>query len=229
MREIIADALERTDIFGATPYAIRESIGTAMERTVVRYEGDRIIFDRGSRLTSLPFLVEGRAVAEINSEDGHRMLVERFRAPEILASSILFSPRQLLPVTVRSEGYCIMASITKGELLHYCRKDQAVLTGLLNDMGHRTAFLAARLRLSEFASLRQRIAVFLLEEASQQQRLSVHLSQSREELADLFGVARPSLSRELGAMSREGLISCHESAIDVLDVEGLRSLKSGCD
>lgn len=43
----------------------------------------------------------------------------------------------------------------------------------------------------------------------------------REEMADYMGVARPSLSRELGAMQNEGIIALHGRAIEVVDQERL--------
>lgn len=48
----------------------------------------------------------------------------------------------------------------------------------------------------------------------------------RTSLAELFGVARPSLSRELGEMEKRGYIAMGGRDIRILDREGLRSLRS---
>jgi Mn-dependent DtxR family transcriptional regulator len=52
------------------------------------------------------------------------------------------------------------------------------------------------------------------------------LEASKERLASLFGVARPSLSRELGEMERRGLIRVEGREIAILDEQGLRELRS---
>jgi CRP-like cAMP-binding protein len=50
------------------------------------------------------------------------------------------------------------------------------------------------------------------------------LPMSKERLAETFGVTRPSLSRELGAMARDGLIAVEGRRIRILDREGLAAL-----
>jgi CRP-like cAMP-binding protein len=54
----------------------------------------------------------------------------------------------------------------------------------------------------------------------------VRLDASKERLATLFGVARPSLSRELGELQRRGLVEVRGRTIAILDPAGLMRLKA---
>ena len=67
-------------------------------------------------------------------------------------------------------------------------------------------FLAEKVRLLRFGTLRQRIAGHLLALAGQQKTDNPVWRYSREQTADLLGVARPSLSRELSLMVQGGFI-----------------------
>lgn len=229
MRDVIRDALKGSPLFRDVDATRLDMIVSEMERDVVRHSAEQTIFVRGSTLQHLHLLVDGRAEAGIFSQDGHHIRVERIIAPDVLASSILFAPKPVLPVTVTAVTTCTIASLPRERLLDYCRKDRDLLLGLLHDMGRRTTFLAARLRLSEFASLRQKIAAYLSEELERCDGAVIHVSLSREALADVFGVARPSLSRELGNMTREGLIRCDGNTIEILDAAALEALKRGCE
>ncbi len=229
MREIIAHALSGTLPFKGVAERRLLRMADDMEGAVVRYSPGRTVAIRGATLDHLMLLVDGQAQAEIFSADGHHLRVERFFAPEIIASSILFAPEPILPVTVTSVSRCTLAGMARERLLFHCREDRDVLLGLLHDMGRRTAFLANRLRLSEFATLRQKIAVFLVDEMDRRGTSVIRPTLSRETLADMFGVARPSLSRELGNMAREGIVRCEGSTIEILDEAAIRTLQRGCD
>ncbi|MDP0953265.1 helix-turn-helix domain-containing protein, partial [Klebsiella pneumoniae] len=48
---------------------------------------------------------------------------------------------------------------------------------------------------------------------SRTKKLCIHLTDTRETLAEQFGVTRPSLSRELHRMKNEGLINLYKNII----------------
>jgi CRP-like cAMP-binding protein len=51
-----------------------------------------------------------------------------------------------------------------------------------------------------------------------QGRPSIELTMSKKSLAEMFGVSRTSLSRELQKMSAEGLITFDSKSIQILDI-----------
>jgi CRP/FNR family transcriptional regulator, dissimilatory nitrate respiration regulator len=179
------------------------------------------IVPRGTPMTALLILLDGNA-----------MIVENIHDPEVIATAMLSAPEPHFPVTVVADSACTYARLEREMLLTMSQKNRTVLEALLGDAGRRTAFLAARLRLTQFASLRQRIAVFISEEKIRTDRNGVdyiHVSQTRQELADMFGVARPSLSRELGRMGDEGIIWADGAAIQIIDRSALEALVTGCE
>ncbi|MDA3949002.1 MAG: Crp/Fnr family transcriptional regulator [Spirochaeta sp.] len=212
----------------------RELTGVAehLFETIRTAEAEHEIVSRGTPMTALLILLDGNAHAEIITGDGHAMIVENFHGPDVIATAMLFAPNPHFPVTVVADSACAYAWLGRETLLTMSQQNRSVLEALLGDAGRRTAFLAARLRLTQFASLRQRIAVFISEEKIRTDRNGVdyiHVSHSRQELADMFGVARPSLSRELGKMADEGMIWVSGATVQVLDRNAIEALVSGCD
>ena len=67
--------------------------------------------------------------------------------------------------------------------------------------------------------IREKIACFLVEQQDKEGRING--SFSREEMADYLNVARPSLSRELGKMQQEGIISLERRQIQIKDQKRL--------
>lgn len=206
----------------------------------LRFQKGQLILLQGCIYTSLHILIEGNAWAEMSDEEGHCIRVETFSPVEALATAVLFSTRPVLPVTVGAQTDCRIIAFPKSEILNFCMKEPSILEACLADAGSRIQFLSERLQMMEFATLRERIVHWLIKQAYKSQgslanfnvggpanpkRVDVRIEPSFEKLADVMGVARPSLSRELGNMRREGLIQVSGRTITVFDIEELKSVR----
>lgn len=111
-----------------------------------------------------------------------------------------------------------------------------ICVGAINGNGTRIQFLSERLRLTRFATLRQRIADWLVRQAQSNLEglpaqplkvLKAHVEPSFEKMADLMGVERPSLSRELSHMRDDGLIEIEGRMIYLKNYETLKRIRHG--
>ncbi|MCX8013635.1 MAG: Crp/Fnr family transcriptional regulator [Rectinema sp.] len=206
----------------------------------LKFRKGELLLLQGCIYTSLHILVEGNAWAEMSDEEGHCIRVETFAPVEALATAVLFSARPILPVTVGAQTDCRVIAFPKQEILNFCLKEKTILEAYLADAGLRLQFLSERLQLMEFATLRERIVHWLLkqaykstcrfaqinnEDAGRYPPITVKVEPSFEKLADLMGVARPSLSRELSHMRKEGLIGIQGRTITIPDIELLKALR----
>jgi CRP-like cAMP-binding protein len=232
MKDLERDILTKIPLFSSLPEKDRVELGEFLLSSAVTVPPNCIIAERGTPMDELLVLLDGTAHAEIISGDGQAMIVESFRGPDIIATAMLFAPQPHFPVTLIADSGCTCAKFPRERLLDLSQKHRSVLNALLADTGRRAAFLTSRLRLAQFASLRQRIAVYLTELRRKRDKNGleyVHVSHSRQELADMFGVARPSLSREIGRMCDEGLIFVSGSTVQIIDDTTLEALVSGCE
>lgn len=211
-----ADLLELGSYLRAAPVSVRA------------YPPESVILLAGSAYEELRVLLEGEASAEMTDGEGRTVVVETLKAPDAVATAVLFAPERRLPVTVAARGGVRLASIPRGVLLGAAARFPPVLEALLLDMGSRLAFLAAKYRSASFATLAERLADWLLERASRDGSggLSVTLPDTKERLAAALGVARPSLSRELARMEDRGLVAVRGRVIEILDARGLRDALS---
>ncbi len=212
---------------------------TSLPHRIQSFDAGAVLLFAGSAYTELLVLLEGEVGAEMTNDEGKSFLVETIAAPGAVATAVLFAPGAILPVTVVARKAGRLVAIPRSSLLSLCTRFLPLLEALLSDMGGRLASLAEKLRAIQFASLRERLADWILRRlglarASGAQAggqglgaiSTIHLEASKERLASLFGVARPSLSRELGELERRGLIRVQGRSIEILDEPGLRSLRS---
>jgi CRP/FNR family transcriptional regulator, dissimilatory nitrate respiration regulator len=198
-------------------------LGSA-EQAVKSFASGSILLLAGCAYNSLWVLLEGSASAEMQSYSGKTVRVETIAAPESLASGILFAPDPVLPVTVRALEEVRVAILGRETVLRLCQENGLILAKVLADAGARVAALSERFRLLQFATLRERLADWILRQAMRSSSDEVVLPDSKEKMAETFGVTRPSLSRELGEMAREGLIGMEGRRIAILKREELLGL-----
>ncbi len=207
-----ADLLELGSYLRPAPVSVRS------------YPAGNVILLAGSAYEELRVILAGEASAEMADGEGRAVVVETLKAPDAVATAVLFAPERRLPVTVTARSEARLASIPRGVLLGAAARFPSVLEALLLDMGSRLAFLAAKYRSASFATLGERLADWLLERAERDGSglLSVTLPETKERLAAALGVARPSLSRELSRMEDRGLLKVRGRRIEILDERCLR-------
>ena len=199
---------------------ILESAGASVET----HRSGTLVRLQGSRYQSLILLAEGALEARFESLSGKGMAVEHFTAPSAVATAVLMSSDPVLPVSLVAEKDSVLITIEYRKVLDIFASEPAILKAYLADAGDKVRFLAEKIRLFRFASLRSKIASHLLFLSREQSTSSPAWRYGREQMADLLGVARPSLSRELSRMADDGLIELPDRQRVVLDAEALELL-----
>ncbi len=183
----------------------------------------QVIMFQGDRLDRLILLIEGTAAAQIQDPSGKIMRVESLAGPEAVASAVLFSTDQILPVTLTAETKVRLFRMKRECYVELLLQERKLLENLLLDMGDRLVFLAEKVRYVRFTSLRQKIAGYILELAAKAQSDEIIMKYTREKLSEMFGVERPSLSRELSRLDDEGILQISGRQVCILDRDALES------
>jgi CRP-like cAMP-binding protein len=183
-----------------------------------------IVAFRGDVCESLMIVLSGSLAAEFRDYRGKVLKVETLRRGEVVASAILFSPDNLLPVNLSAAEECSLLEIPRSVVCIFLRQNEAFMYNFLTDMGTKLTFLADKLYLNQFSTIKQKIASYLLDQADKQGNESVEVKITKEVLAEMFGVARPSLSRSFSNMQEEGIIAQEGTMIHILDQDRLEQI-----
>ena len=225
----LAHQLKEVSLFRAwPPKKIDEFLARQYHGVVSAVEGELLV-QRGDRYEDFWILVQGALRAEIPDHAGKSLIVETLRAPQTVASAVYFSRRPNFPVNLVATRNCRILSLGRNRLLDLAAENRDLLEALLGDMGDRLQFLAEKLRVSRFHSLREKIASYLMQEARKQGGPKVEIAYHQGELADIFGVARPSLNRTLKELEAEGFLSVAPGVptrIEIVKPEELRRVIS---
>lgn len=94
-----------------------------------------------------------------------------------------------------------------------------ITKNLLAMFAKKAYILNTKIQVLNSGSLRQRIARYMMN--CPEQNGVVSITVTREEMADFLNTTRPSLSRELSNMQKEGLIAVRGKKVTLLDRDGL--------
>ena len=189
------------------------------------YEKEQPLFLQEDIPKKLFVLVEGSVIICRDTAMGKRNVITTIsRCGELFGEVFLFLDMN------RYDNYSIaverakVLQMPKEYLYHGCEKNcqfhTVLISNMLSILANKAYFLNQKLQILYGGSLRQKIARLLLQNAVGDGR--VQLKMGREEMADFLNVARPSLSRELMNMQKDGLIGLEGKKIKLIDKEGLQ-------
>lgn len=198
--------LSTCQLFKVVPEERLRGLLESADARIEEYGAGKIVRHQGEDYNSLIIVASGRLEARIDDSTGRGMTVEHFRAPSMVGTAVLISSNPKLPVTLIANEDVKLVTIELNSILELFGREPEILRAYLTDAGDKVRFLAEKIRLFKFESLRQRIAGHLIGLSNEQKTENPAWLYSREQTADLLGVARPSLSRELSQMIQDGLV-----------------------
>ncbi|MDY0202291.1 MAG: Crp/Fnr family transcriptional regulator [Tenuifilaceae bacterium] len=181
------------------------------------YTKGQTIIQRDDEVKHLCIVIEGVVKAEMVDFSGKILKVEEIQAPQPLAHALLFSVNNRFPVDVVALVNCKILYIPKADTLRLLQNNTIILTNFLTAVSNRAHFLTSRLWLLSFKTIKEKVAHYLLSLSKCETRTTLILSKSHQELAELFGVTRPSLTRVFGEMQDEGIIFVNRREVTILN------------
>ena len=168
------------------------------------FQKGEAIFFRGEEVKGLHILSKGIVVAEMLKENGDVNQIEEMRGETLLASAFVFGENPYYPVDLRAKTDCDIYFIPREKLIVVFQEEPEILEKFVNDISSKAQFLSNRLWSQfQYKSIGSKLNRYLL---AQEIGGICHFDRSLKELAEFFGVSRPSLSRVLGQYVEEGIL-----------------------
>lgn len=178
----------------------KELIDNILQENPARHrlyaKGD-IIALQGYVCKQLYLLCSGSAYARMISEEGREFTLDTLSAPEVLASSFIFSTDGIFPVTIIAASDCSIWLISREAMLRILKADQTVMQNYLRVISDHSMFLSNRLVEFALQTLSSRIVSYIENNGP---------ISNLQETAFILGVARPSLSRAVSQLVSQGTL-----------------------
>lgn len=194
-----------------------EDIFSRITYSVKSFTKGQTIAQREEELKNLCIVVDGVVKGEMVDFTGKILKVEEIPAPHPLAHAVLFSSMNRFPVDVVAVTDCKILFIPKADVLRLLQANEIILNNFLRAVSNRAHFLTNKLWFLSFKTIKEKVAHYLLSIAKSETRTTLFLPKSHQELAEFFGVTRPSLARVFADMQNEGIITVDRREVVILD------------
>ena len=177
----------------------------------------------GEEISSVMIVLSGSVRGEMTDLTGKTIKIEDVYSPQALAAAFIYGREARYPVNVIANTDAELLIIGKSEFLTLMNNDRRLLLNYLTSVCTRALFLSERLRFLSFRTIREKYAHYI---SSLTGAISsrVVINRTQQELADYFGVTRPSLARAISEMESDGLIAVDRREVRILDIRRLSSL-----
>lgn len=186
-------------------------------------KGDLVAYE-GDELNHLIIVVMGAVVAEMMDFEGRVLRVEELKSPDTVATAFLFGSNNTLPVNITALEESKLLYIPKKGLLDLFSNNYEVMKNFLDIMANRAQFLSKQMKLLGLSTIKGKIAHYLLEQMKIHGDTKFKLPITQNDLAERFGVTRPSLARTIREMNELGYLLTQGKNVEILDKPALDKL-----
>lgn len=196
-------------------------INCTIEHSVRKYRKGEYIAYQNDKISYLYMLSKGKVKTEIVSESGLTLSLEEISAPYPLAAAFIFADNNRFPVDVIALEECEVLLISKDSVEKQMAKCPGFLRGFMAFNSNRIQYLSERLKIFAQKGIKAKIAYYLLQ---RDKNGEFELGRSIASLAEYFGVERPSLSRAISEMARDGIIEFEAGKGKILNYNAIKEL-----
>jgi CRP-like cAMP-binding protein len=207
---------------GFTPDEIAK-IFSVVQHQVKKFNAGSLISQSGEPVNSLMIVMSGTVKGEMVDYAGRVIKIEDIPAPGALASAFMFGNRNRFPVNVVAISDTELLIIDKPEFLKLLRSEDKILVNFLDMISNRSQFLSEKIKFLNFKTIKAKLAHLILQKAGKD-GTKVILDMTQNDLAEFFGVARPSVARAIHEMEEDGLLIAERKNIKIIDKKGLSDL-----
>lgn len=192
---------------------------------IKKYEKGSFVFEEGDVPDRLYVLIYGLVEVSKLTFSGKKILITTIENPgDMFAEVYMFMGKSKYDMSAQTGEESLILSISSEFFENISYNNNALAAekirkNLMSIFAMKAYNLSGKVRLLGCGSIREKISLYLIE--NQTPSGEIAKNPSREELADYLNVTRPSLSRELGNMEKEGIIRLDGRKIVIVSQEKL--------
>ena len=184
-----------------------ESIGALRENAFVKNE---VIFHAGERIREIGIVESGSVLIESNDLWGNCSILSKILPGQVFAESYALSRTAMMVdavVTEKTKICFLNVEIVLNEAYATETWQMKLLQNMLAMTSHKNITLSNRIFCTTPKTIRARLATYFAQQQVQAEGLSFDVPFTRQQMADYLNLDRSALSKELGKMRDEGMLT----------------------
>lgn len=174
---------------------------------IVQFPNNFTIFHEGEECRRLGIVLEGKVYVKAYSLGGKNFTLNTLYPGNLFGDVLMFGNKQkTYPGSLITHGVTKIGFIDNKEFEQFLYHDNDLLKNFLGLLSEKAFEMNLKSKMLSQDSIRDKLLYWLQQQKRIQGTNVITLNMSKEELSNMLFVQRPSLSRELMHMKKEGLI-----------------------
>ena len=212
--------LQKSMLFrGMTETEISNAL-QVLEAHEKRYEKGETLLTAGTITERMGLVLEGSVTIESNDVWGNRTIISHAGKGQVFAETYALLENEPMLVDVTASEDCRILFLRSGRIQSLKSSLEPwtlkYVTNLLTISMHKNLILSGRSFHTAPKTIRGRVMAYLNSVSLQKHSWEFDIPFDRQQLADYLNLERSALSKELGKMQRDGLISCRKNHFIIL-------------
>jgi CRP/FNR family transcriptional regulator, dissimilatory nitrate respiration regulator len=213
------DLLHALSLLDKLPMEVIDRLLHQGQLRLMDLSSGEIVHLEGDPCTHMELVVKGRLAVERIDYCGNLLAIALFTRDDLIGGNLVFSTNSFYPLTITSVADTTIVKIAKEDLFTLLHQYPDFLREFLKMISENSQILHAKITSQVNRTVRERISWYLQSEVERQGSDSIVLPYSKKRLAEILGMQRTSLSRELDRMRTDGLLNFSGRNIIMLDME----------
>lgn len=206
---------------GLTAKEIKELLQTVNYK-IVEYPAKEIYTLAGMPCKYADFILKGELISRMTGLSGKQVQINRLKACVLIAPAFIFAKNNAMPVSVETAQHTTIMRMMPSELKHLINTNERIRMNFIQLISSIDVFLTQKLCMLSLFTVREKVAYFLMKAAKEQKSRTIKLSNSRQEIADTFGIQKFSLLRCLSEFEDNGAIKIDGKQITILNSDKMK-------
>ncbi|MFA9423557.1 MAG: Crp/Fnr family transcriptional regulator [Sedimentibacter sp.] len=195
---------------------------------VESYHENQAIFEKDDTIVEVGIVIEGKLNLVSQKYSGTRVIVTTLEQNDLFGEALIFCSVKKSPYDLVSSGDSKILMIPYSIFINMCSElcdfHKQLINNMLTILSDKIIMLNNKMSILNAETLRGRIAVYLLTLQKKTNAFIFNMPMNRQQLSEFLNVTRPSLSRELSNMQKDGIIEIYRSTVKIKDLKRLQAL-----
>lgn len=217
------DIVIHTPLFANVTYEDMGSLLNCMNARAKSFSKDSFIFLAGDAPEGIGIILEGAALIIKEDIFGNRSIIGRVEKGDIFGEVFSCALVEELPVSVVAETDCQVLILDYKKIITTCSSSCKFHTMLISNMlkilAQKNLYMNKQNEILASKTTRDKILRYLELVGEEKNSFTFTIPYGRQELADLLGVNRSAMTRELSNLKDEGIIEFEKNEFTLKEYE----------
>ncbi|MEG0016983.1 MAG: Crp/Fnr family transcriptional regulator [Gordonibacter sp.] len=218
----IADLpIDSLELLKGIPSEKHRAVLRCLDARLSHFDKGDLLADRDSTPTCTRYLTSGAALILRYDIEGNRSILGSYRNGSVIESDMSPQFRQANGLDIVATEPCTTFDFSISQKIEGCacciKYINLIKGNLVQSLADTNLGFLKRLDTLAHRSTREKVLAFLREQSHEAGTRTFSIPYNRQELADYLYIERSALSRELGSMRHEGMISFERNVFCLTD------------